>query len=133
MLETVPRPTACSEVVRVRPSPVPVNRSRPSLTALVAQAGNPGGTERNRVGAADRIGLSLARCAGTVWLLADLVTRLRSWALDGTFSCMLRAVQAGKDAAEDNQWSVPTDSTIVRAHQHAAGGKRGGGRPGRSG
>ncbi|KOG56146.1 transposase [Streptomyces griseoflavus] len=54
-----------------------------------------------------------------------LYTRFRRWALDGTFSRMLRAVQAERDAAGDIEWLVSVDSTIVRAHQHAAGGKRG--------
>lgn len=54
-----------------------------------------------------------------------LYTRFRRWALDGTFSRMLRAVQAEHDAASDLDWLVSVDSTIVRAHQHAAGGKRG--------
>jgi transposase len=54
-----------------------------------------------------------------------LYTRFRRWALDGTFSRMLRAVQAHKDAAGDIDWLVSVDSTVVRAHQHAAGGKRG--------
>lgn len=38
---------------------------------------------------------------------------------------MLRAIQAERDAAGDIDWRVPVDSTIVRAHQHAAGGKKG--------
>ncbi|WP_431684107.1 IS5 family transposase [Kitasatospora sp. KL5] len=54
-----------------------------------------------------------------------LYTRFRRWALDGTFSRMLRQVQAEKDAAGDIDWLVSVDSTIVRAHRHAAGGKRG--------
>ena len=52
-----------------------------------------------------------------------LYTRFRRWALDGTFSCMLRAIQAEGDAAGDIDWRVPVDSTIVRAHQHAAGAR----------
>ncbi len=54
-----------------------------------------------------------------------LYTRFRRWALDGTFTRMLKATQAEKDAAGDIDWLVPVDSTIVRAHQHAEGGKRG--------
>ncbi|MFC9000978.1 IS5 family transposase [Streptomyces rochei] len=54
-----------------------------------------------------------------------LYTRFRRWALDGTFSRMLRAIQAERDAAGDIDWLVSVDSTIVRAHQHAAGGKKG--------
>ncbi|MGY4387629.1 hypothetical protein ACVWXB_000928 [Streptomyces sp. TE12347] len=42
-----------------------------------------------------------------------------------TFGRVLRAIQAEKDAAGDIDWRVSVDSTIVRAHQHAAGGKRG--------
>lgn len=54
-----------------------------------------------------------------------LYTRFRRWALDGTFSRMLKAIQAERDAAGDIDWLVSVDSTIVRAHQHATGGKRG--------
>lgn len=58
-------------------------------------------------------------------MVVTLYTRFRRWALDGTFSRMLRAVQAHTDAAGDIDWLVSVDSTIVRAHQHAAGGKGG--------
>jgi transposase len=54
-----------------------------------------------------------------------LYTRFRRWARDGTFSRMLKQVQAEKDAAGDTDWLVSVDSTVVRAHQHAAGGKKG--------
>jgi Transposase and inactivated derivatives len=56
---------------------------------------------------------------------ATLHTRFRRWALDGTFERMLRAAQARADAAGDIDWLVSVDSTIVRAHQHAGGSKRG--------
>ncbi|MET9618825.1 IS5 family transposase [Kitasatospora indigofera] len=56
----------------------------------------------------------------------SLYTRFRRWALDGTFTRMLRAIQAEKDAAGDIDWLVSVDSTIARAHQHAAGGRKGG-------
>ncbi|GAA2115533.1 hypothetical protein GCM10009802_15560 [Streptomyces synnematoformans] len=57
---------------------------------------------------------------------ATLHTRFRRWAADGTFTRMLQAAQAQADAAGDIDWLVSVDSTIVRAHQHAAGtGKRG--------
>ncbi|MFE0654649.1 IS5 family transposase [Streptomyces sp. NPDC059534] len=57
---------------------------------------------------------------------ATLHTRFRRWAADGTFERMLRAAQAKADAAGDIDWLVLVDSTIVRAHQHAAGAKKGG-------
>ncbi len=37
---------------------------------------------------------------------------------------MLQAVQAKADAAGDIDWLVSVDSTIVRAHQHAAGARK---------
>ncbi|MGM9465691.1 IS5 family transposase [Streptomyces murinus] len=57
---------------------------------------------------------------------ATLHTRFRRWAADGTFDRMLRAAQAKADAAGDIAWLVSVDSTIVRAHQHAAGARKGG-------
>ncbi|MGW3089003.1 IS5 family transposase [Streptomyces sp. NPDC001108] len=57
---------------------------------------------------------------------ATLHTRFRRWAADGTFVRMLRAAQGKADAAGDIEWLVSVDSTIVRAHQHAAGARKGG-------
>lgn len=57
---------------------------------------------------------------------ATLHTRFRRWAADGAFDRMLRAAQAKVDAAGDVDWLVSVDSTIVRAHQHAAGARKGG-------
>ncbi|MGW2825939.1 IS5 family transposase [Streptomyces sp. NPDC001443] len=56
---------------------------------------------------------------------ATLHTRFRQWALDGTFERMLRAAQARADAAGDVGWLMSVDSTVVRAHQHAAGARKG--------
>jgi transposase len=53
----------------------------------------------------------------------SVYTRFRRWALDGTFAAMLAGVQADADAAGDIDWLVSVDSTIVRAHQHAAGAR----------
>jgi len=53
----------------------------------------------------------------------SICTRFRRWALDGTFARMLAGFQADADAAGDIDWLVSVDSTIVRAHQHAAGAK----------
>ncbi|WP_158711961.1 IS5 family transposase [Streptomyces virginiae] len=55
--------------------------------------------------------------------------RLRRWAADGTWSKVFTALLAQADAEGDLDWVVAVDSTIVRAHQHAAGAvKRGFGR-----
>ena len=57
---------------------------------------------------------------------ATLHTRFRRWAADGTFDRMLRAAQAKADTAGDIEWLASVDSTVVRAHQHAAGTRKGG-------
>ncbi|MFF9228061.1 IS5 family transposase [Streptomyces sp. NPDC014820] len=61
---------------------------------------------------------------------ATLHTRFRRWAADGTFERMLRAAQAKADVAGDIEWLVSVDSTIVRAHQQAAGARKRGPAPG---
>ncbi|MEV7130516.1 IS5 family transposase [Streptomyces sp. NPDC093260] len=55
-------------------------------------------------------------------------TRFRRYAIDGVFARALQQIQARADAAGDIDWLVQIDSTIVRAHQHAAAtGRKGGG------
>lgn len=49
--------------------------------------------------------------------------RHRLWSADGTWERLLRQVQAEADAAGEVDWDIPVDSTIVRAHQHAAGAR----------
>ncbi|MFD2352195.1 transposase [Nonomuraea ferruginea] len=56
----------------------------------------------------------------------SLYTRFRRGARDGTFTAMPHAVQARADAHGDIDGLVAVDSTIVRAHQHAAGARKGG-------
>ena len=51
----------------------------------------------------------------TVWKRHD------RWSGDGTWERLLRAAQADADAAGDLDWLVSVDSSLVRAHQHAAG------------
>ncbi len=58
----------------------------------------------------------------------SIYTRFRRWALAGVFTRMLAGVHADVDAAGDIDWLVSVDSTIVRAHQHAAGAKGGSGK-----
>ncbi|MFI1146611.1 IS5 family transposase [Streptomyces sp. NPDC020780] len=48
-------------------------------------------------------------------------TRLRKWAHDGTWERVFTSLHAQADAEGDLGWVVAVDSTIVRAHQHAAG------------
>ena len=50
--------------------------------------------------------------------------RHRRWSLDGTWEQVLDALRAGCDEAEGADWAVGDDSTVIRAHQHAAGARR---------
>ncbi|MCM9077130.1 IS5 family transposase [Streptomyces spororaveus] len=50
--------------------------------------------------------------------------RLLRWAVDGTWEKILASVLAAADADDDIDWTVSVDSTVVRAHQHAAGARK---------
>ncbi|WP_406052699.1 IS5 family transposase [Streptomyces virginiae] len=50
--------------------------------------------------------------------------RLIRWAVDGTWERILAALLAAADDADDIGWTVSVDSTICRAHQHAAGARK---------
>jgi len=47
--------------------------------------------------------------------------RFDRWAKDGTWDRVLAAVQGDAHAAAEMEWLVSVDSTVARAHQHAAG------------
>ena len=49
--------------------------------------------------------------------------RHRLWSADGTWERVPRQVQAEADAAGEIDWDISVDSTVVRAHQHAAGAR----------
>ena len=49
--------------------------------------------------------------------------RHRRGSLDGTWGQVLDVLRARCDAAEGTDWTVSADSTVVRAHQHAAGAR----------
>ncbi len=44
--------------------------------------------------------------------------------MDETWEQILDGLRAGCDEAEGKDWTVSADSTVVRAHQHAAGARR---------
>jgi transposase len=54
----------------------------------------------------------------TVWYRFDL------WAKDGTLDRVLTVLQGHAHAVAELDWVVSVDSTIARAHQHAAGARR---------
>ena len=65
----------------------------------------------------------------------------RRWQRDGTWARVVTQLQAAADAAGRIRWQVSVDSTVCRAHQHAAGARKDGERatgaagrhPGRAG
>jgi transposase len=50
----------------------------------------------------------------------------RSWQRNGTWRAILARLRAVADAAGLITWDVSVDSTTARAHQHAAGARKGG-------
>jgi transposase len=48
----------------------------------------------------------------------------RRWQRAGVWQAILRRLQALADAAGRITWDVSVDSTIARAHQHAAGARK---------
>jgi len=53
-------------------------------------------------------------------------SRFRRWQQAGVWERVLAALQAAGDARGDLDWSLHfVDGTVIRAHQHAAGAKKG--------
>ena len=50
--------------------------------------------------------------------------RLVRWRRDGTWDRLLEQAQTKSDAEGEVEWVVSVDSTVARAHQHAAGARR---------
>jgi transposase len=50
--------------------------------------------------------------------------RHNCWSEDGTYARLHQHLMGSADARGDLEWLVSVDSTIVRAHQHAAGARR---------
>jgi transposase len=50
----------------------------------------------------------------------------RRWQRDGTWQRILTALQAQADTRGLITWEVSIDSTVMRAHQHPAGARKGG-------
>lgn len=56
--------------------------------------------------------------------------RFARWEADGTWAKPLERVQVRCDAVGRVEWTVAVDSTVSRAHQHAAGARKKGLRTG---
>jgi len=49
--------------------------------------------------------------------------RKRHWALDGTWNRIAERLRLDADIPDGPDWTLSIDSTVVRAHQHAAGAR----------
>jgi transposase len=52
--------------------------------------------------------------------------RFARWQTDGTWTGIQASLHTQADAAGELDWDAQIDSTVVRAHQHAAGARKGG-------
>ena len=66
----------------------------------------------------------MAGCARTLWAWQTVYGLFRRWQRDGTWARILTGLQADADARGLITWDVSVDSTITRAHQHAAGASK---------
>ena len=55
-----------------------------------------------------------------------LYKRFARWETDGTWARIEAVLQTDADAVGDLDWHGHADATIMRAHQHAAGARKGG-------
>jgi transposase len=53
----------------------------------------------------------------------SVYSRHRRWSGDGTWEKVLDQLRTGCDQGEGREWTVGIDSSVVRAHQHAAGAR----------
>jgi transposase len=52
--------------------------------------------------------------------------RFARWQTEGTWARIQASLHTQADAAGELDWNAQIDSTVVRAHQHAAGARKGG-------
>ena len=68
----------------------------------------------------------MARPARALWPWETVSKRFARWPTDGTWARIEAAVRTQADAAGELDWAAQVDSSVVRAHQHAAGARKGG-------
>jgi transposase len=96
--------------------PTPKRSGRPSLFSKRQLID--GIRWRTRAGAPWR---DVPACYGSWSAMAGL---FRRWQRAGVWAQILTALQALADAAGQIVWDVSVDSTVARAHQHAAGARK---------
>jgi transposase len=99
------------------------------IAPLLPPAGRPGGRWRDHRSVINRILWKLR--TGAPW--QDLPERYVRWRRDGTWDRLLAHAHTKSDAIGEVEWTVSVDSSVVRAHQHAAGARRAASRADRRG
>ncbi|MET9323307.1 IS5 family transposase [Streptomyces sp. NPDC003038] len=108
------------------------------IAPLLPETGGPGGrwadhrTVINGVLYRTRTGIPWRDLPERYGTWQTVYERHRRWSADGTWSRILRALQAGADSTTqdaDGSWAVNADSTTCRAHHHAAGARHAPPRP----
>ena len=68
----------------------------------------------------------MAGFARRTWAVEEIATRFYRWRRNGTLFKVFKTLQAQADGKGLLDWEMHcVDSTVIRAHQHAAGGKKG--------
>ncbi|MFB8249105.1 IS5 family transposase [Streptomyces sp. NPDC055952] len=96
----------------------PRRRGRARPCTLWPVAGSPTGDRRDSAPGADRLQWRDLPERFGPW--KTVCERHRLWSADGTWERLLQQVQGAADIAGEIDWDISVDSTIVRAHQHAA-------------
>ena len=81
----------------------------------------PGGDQRGVLAEAHRVAVAGLPSDCGNW--KTVYNRHRRWSADGTWADALLGLQRGRDGGE-SEWTVAADSTVIRAHQHAAGARQ---------
>ncbi|MEV8533925.1 hypothetical protein [Streptomyces sp. NPDC051211] len=66
----------------------------------------------------------MAGCSRRVRAVGAVVRPVRRWQRDGTWQRIFTALQPRADAEDLITWDLNVDSTVCRAHQHAAGARK---------
>ena len=106
------------------------DRAWASIAPLLPEHGWPGGRWRDHRAVVNGILWKLR--TGSPWrdpperygLWQTCYDRFARWRGDGTWDRLLAHAQTKSDAVGEIEWEVSVDSTVVRAHQHAAGARR---------
>jgi len=104
-------------------------RLAPLLPAMTPQRGGRWRDHRqvlNGILFRTRSGVPWRTCRSGMGPWETVYKRFARWQTDGTWAQIQAALRTQADGAGELDWDAQVDSTVVRAHQHAAGARKGG-------